>query len=436
MIVVANGVETIYYTYTDHLGSVTALTRKVGTVVTVVAKRSFDPWGKERNATTWNGPPATTPAWLYRGFTGHEHVQPFGLINMNARMYDPVNGRMLAPDNYLQAGLGTQGYNRYSYAGNNPLRYTDPTGNWLGVDDLVAGLIGGVVNLGVNIFNGNLAGMDFWDAVGTGAAAFGAGAAAGTLSLYGPVGWAAGGAILGATNAWVAGGDGNQILTSGLSGVFSGLAGGAAGQWAASGISGVMINSWNVTSPVVKGLVAGAAGGAAGGYAGGYVGNYLLTGDATAANEAALSGMLSGAAFGAGIGAGAAYLQATKNNINPWNGRPNKSVVIGEGMEKRVKPAAGLLKSETIAKPFTDAGLGTGYLEQNMIDPRALEFNAHWIEIKMEAQYYIYDVGPRGSTVSSPFYNLEIGRTWGYERLYNVRQVTFRLDMRIFIIYK
>jgi len=108
MIVLSNGVETIYYTYTDHLGSVTALTRKVGTVVMVVAKRSYDPWGRERNATTWSGAPATAPAWLYRGFTGHEHVSPFTLINMNARMYDPVNGRMLAPDNYLQAGYGAQ----------------------------------------------------------------------------------------------------------------------------------------------------------------------------------------------------------------------------------------------------------------------------------------------------------------------------------------
>ncbi|MBR3987159.1 MAG: hypothetical protein IKK04_08395 [Bacteroidales bacterium] len=28
-----------------------------------------------------------------RGFTGHEHYDRFGIINMNARLYDPVLGR-------------------------------------------------------------------------------------------------------------------------------------------------------------------------------------------------------------------------------------------------------------------------------------------------------------------------------------------------------
>jgi len=68
------------------------------------------------------------PAWLYRGFTGHEHLTQFALINMNGRMYDPVQGRMLSPDNYVSTPFGTQGYNRYSYANNNPPSYTDPDG--------------------------------------------------------------------------------------------------------------------------------------------------------------------------------------------------------------------------------------------------------------------------------------------------------------------
>ena len=34
-----------------------------------------------------------------RGFTSHEHLPEFGLINMNGRMYDPVLGRFLSPDN-------------------------------------------------------------------------------------------------------------------------------------------------------------------------------------------------------------------------------------------------------------------------------------------------------------------------------------------------
>jgi len=47
---------------------------------------------------------------------------------MNGRVYDPVLGRMLSPDNEVQNPLYSQNYNRYTYCFNNPLRYTDPTG--------------------------------------------------------------------------------------------------------------------------------------------------------------------------------------------------------------------------------------------------------------------------------------------------------------------
>ena len=53
---------------------------------------------------------------------------------MNGRMYDPVIGRVLSPDNFVQDPTNTQSYNRYSYCLNNPLRYTDPSG-WLSSAD-------------------------------------------------------------------------------------------------------------------------------------------------------------------------------------------------------------------------------------------------------------------------------------------------------------
>ena len=48
---------------------------------------------------------------------------------MNGRIYDPVLGRMLSPDNYIQNAGATQFYNRYSYCLSNPLKYVDPSGN-------------------------------------------------------------------------------------------------------------------------------------------------------------------------------------------------------------------------------------------------------------------------------------------------------------------
>lgn len=133
--VIENGTGQMYYPHTDHLGSLLAVSDDQGNIA---AEQSFDAWGRYRDPATWvNFPtfqPVNLPLWLYRGFTGHEHLSPVGgggsaLINMNGRMYDPLLGRMLSPDNNLQQPDLTQNHNRYSYALNNPLRYVDPSGN-------------------------------------------------------------------------------------------------------------------------------------------------------------------------------------------------------------------------------------------------------------------------------------------------------------------
>jgi len=59
----------------------------------------------------------------------HEHLDGFGLINMNGRVYDPMLSRFLSPDPFVQAPGIAMGYNRYAYCLNNPFLYTDPTGN-------------------------------------------------------------------------------------------------------------------------------------------------------------------------------------------------------------------------------------------------------------------------------------------------------------------
>ena len=47
---------------------------------------------------------------------------------MNGRIYSPKLGRMLSPDPVTQAPENGQNYDRYTYAFNNPLKYTDPSG--------------------------------------------------------------------------------------------------------------------------------------------------------------------------------------------------------------------------------------------------------------------------------------------------------------------
>jgi RHS repeat-associated protein len=92
-------------------------------------EQNFDAWGNQRDPNTWQPlPGAPQPSLGDRGYTFHEHLPQFALINMNGRVYDPVLGRFLSPDPYVQAPTNTQNYNRYSYVLNNPLKYTDPSG--------------------------------------------------------------------------------------------------------------------------------------------------------------------------------------------------------------------------------------------------------------------------------------------------------------------
>jgi len=51
----------------------------------------------------------------------------FGLMFYNARWYDPYLGRFAQADTIIPGGV--QGYDRYGYSNNSPLRYTDPSGH-------------------------------------------------------------------------------------------------------------------------------------------------------------------------------------------------------------------------------------------------------------------------------------------------------------------
>jgi RHS repeat-associated protein len=119
-----NGEWVIYNIFRDHLGTITHLKGING-----VYEYSFDSWGRRRDKDTWSYNLDNEPAlFADRGFTSHEYLSDFNLYNMNGRLYDPVIGRFLSPDIYVQRPDFTQSYNRYSYCFNNPLSYVDPSG--------------------------------------------------------------------------------------------------------------------------------------------------------------------------------------------------------------------------------------------------------------------------------------------------------------------
>lgn len=213
----------MYYVHPDHLGSWTTVTSWNGNVVQDVW---FDPWGTAYDLTTLTDPHPEADSLLFdRGFTGHEHLLGFGLINMNGRVYDPLTSSFLSVDNYVQDPSYTQNFNRYAYCMNNPLKYTDPDGEW--VQLVIGALVGGIVNLATNIKNIKTFGEGLaYFGIGAAAGVVGAltgGAAAGAMKLggfvSGAVSGAAGGAssgmIAGSGNAWMQGANFGQGLLAG-----------------------------------------------------------------------------------------------------------------------------------------------------------------------------------------------------------------------------
>ncbi len=243
----------LYDIVRDYQGSITHLVDDSDG--TIVAEYSYDPWGRMRDPQTlaiYTPGSSTMPELLLgRGYTAHEHLDWFGLINMNARLYDPALGRFLSPDPYVQAPDFSQNFNRYSYCLNNPLKYTDPTGEVFGLDDfLLAAVIGGAINW---LFNGA------------------------ELSWKG-LGYFAGGALIGGLSAgagaWVASSFQacGVFAGAGIGAVTGGLTGGVTNV-AQNGLNNLLngqnfFSGWG-SSFASGALVGGIAGAVSGGIAGG-----------------------------------------------------------------------------------------------------------------------------------------------------------------------
>ena len=340
----------------DHLGSITHLATYDGILV---EEYSYDAWGRLRD-------PETHEAYalgeepellLGRGFTGHEHLPWFGLVNMNARLYDPALGCFLSPDPYIQFPDFTQSFNRYSYGLNNPLVYVDENGEFVltaGIIIGVAALIGGTINLAVN--------WDNCDGPGQYIAAFGVGALGGAaVAAAGPAGfWAVAGA--GALSSGLISGTNNVIAQTGYNfdgfdkldwtsvgisaaiGAASGFAGSAVGfglgnaGWMAAGIKSPALRS-----AIVSPLAAGAGHIAGGTTAGLFAGKSFED----AFNDS-FEGLFQSMAIGGAVGVASTIAVSYANGINPWTGRELGPYSVYEGVDPRTKETkyVGITKRE------------------------------------------------------------------------------------------
>ncbi|WP_035644073.1 glycohydrolase toxin TNT-related protein [Flavobacterium sp. ASV13] len=202
------------YLLRDYQGTITAIVNQTGAVV---EKRLFDAWGDILKVQDGAGNTLSGLTILDRGYTGHEHLQSVGIVHMNGRLYDPKLHRFLQPDNFVQDPFNTQNYNRYGYCWNNPLRYTDASGEWIHI--VIGAVIGGVINWGVHGFRLDMEGLK---AFGVGAVAGAVGAATGgaAFGLAGGASAGAGGFAAGAFSGGVGAIYSSQILSLGNNAFF------------------------------------------------------------------------------------------------------------------------------------------------------------------------------------------------------------------------
>lgn len=139
--------ETLYYGYVDYQGSLMALANSTGIIRN--GKFAYDPWGKRRNPENWSEDDNRTTWTVNRGYTRHEHLDEFGIINMNGRVYDPFTASFFSPDPYVQAPDNWMNFNRYAYCLNNPFIYTDPTGESPLLVPIIIGAVIGAYTGGV-----------------------------------------------------------------------------------------------------------------------------------------------------------------------------------------------------------------------------------------------------------------------------------------------
>jgi RHS repeat-associated protein len=103
----------------DALGSVRQMTDESGVVVYTA---SYDPYGEVLST---NGVAQTS-----YGYAGEQVDSYIKLINLRSRQYSPLTGTFLTRDSWQGSANTPMSYNSWVYGYSDPVRYTDPSGQF------------------------------------------------------------------------------------------------------------------------------------------------------------------------------------------------------------------------------------------------------------------------------------------------------------------
>ena len=160
----------------------------------VVARYTYDPWGKPLSVTDGAGNTIAANAthvanvnpFRYRGYFYDTET---GFYYLQSRYYDPVTGRFINADGQLNDDI--LGFNLFAYCSNNPVVRVDDGGQgWLSaiVGGFVGAIVGGVSQIVSNVANGKKWNDGLWGAVTGGAVYGGVLGATGSVTLAGYAG--------------------------------------------------------------------------------------------------------------------------------------------------------------------------------------------------------------------------------------------------------
>ena len=114
-------------------GDVEAIADSTGTIV---ARYTYDPWGKNISITDGNGTDVSSNATHIANinpirYRGYYYDTETGFYYVSSRYYDPEIGRWINADSVIAGVSGSiQGYNMFAYCFNNPVNMSDSSGHW------------------------------------------------------------------------------------------------------------------------------------------------------------------------------------------------------------------------------------------------------------------------------------------------------------------
>lgn len=300
------------YAYTDHLGNLRLSYRDSLGVAVIVQSGAYDCWGLEIRPLRYLVSGATQDKYTWQGKEDLTDDGLEGWSDFGWRIEDRTIGRWFTPDPAEQF----ESISTYCYVGDNPISHMDPDGRLFGIDDLIAGVVGGILNVAFNAGNVNNLGQAL-GYLGTG---FISGVVATHPEFGGPL---LAGAILGAGNTAIQGGNLGQIALGGAVGAATSWAGGTLNSSIAPLVSKM---AQNVGSPIIRNSIQQAIGGAiTGGAIGGFFkgtmnslnGGNFLEGFGEGLAQGVTAGVVGGVVGGVFKGVN----EAKALGVNPYTGK-------------------------------------------------------------------------------------------------------------------